>query len=117
MSLDFDLCGYLNVGPVNSKKVRVELYSNNITHNLGKMAEAAGLYEPLWNAEENGYKKGADVIPLLREGLAKLKDDPEKYKALNAPNGWGTYKYFVPFVANILEACERYPRAIIEVSK
>lgn len=30
------------------------LYSRNITHNLGRMAQAAGIYECLWRPEEHG---------------------------------------------------------------
>lgn len=32
-------------------------YHANITHNLGKMAEAAGIYHALWRPDEIGIKR------------------------------------------------------------
>lgn len=83
-----------------------EVYSANITHNLGKMAEEAGIYEALWRPEEIGCTKAAQLVPLLRDGLAKLRANPAHYEQFNAANGWGLYEHFVPFVAKYLAACE-----------
>lgn len=110
MSLDFDL-GYRNDGHFN------EVFSRNITHNLGQMADKAGIYEALWRPDENGFKKGKDVIEILEKGLKKLKDNPKEFEKYNASNGWGLYEHFVPFVEAILEACKEYPNALIEVSR
>jgi len=116
MGLTFDLCTYADVYAEDKGLLRVELYSGNITHNLTDMAEAGGLYKVLWCPDENGYKAAEDIIPALREGLARLKGSPDKYRQYNSSNGWGTYKNFVPFVAKVLDACEKYPKAIIEVN-
>lgn len=91
--------------------------SHNITHNLGKMAGEAGIYQALWRPEEIGCKKAADIVPLLTEGLAKLKADPEHYKQFDSPNGWGLYIHFVPFVERVLDDCRTYPDAELEVSR
>lgn len=90
------------------------LYSNNITHNLTHMAREAGLYEALWNPKVH---RAGDLIEPLKEGLHLLKSDPEKYKEFNPENGWGSYETLVEFVENLLNACCRYPNAIIEVDK
>jgi len=94
-----------------------QLYWANITHNLGKMAGEAGIYEALWRPEELGFDTANQIIPLLTEGLAKLKADPEKYKKFDSPNGWSLYIHFVPFVEKYLDACLENPDAIIEVSR
>lgn len=94
-----------------------EVYSANITHNLGQMAEAAGIYQALWRPEEIQAKKAAEIIPLLHAGLAKLLADPAKYEAFNSPNGWGMYENFVPWVRRYLKACEENPEATIRVSR
>lgn len=96
---------------------RTEVYGANITHNLTGMADAAGIYKHLWRPEEIGITKAEQLIEPLREGLAKLEADPEKYEAFNSPNGWGMYKHFVPFVRNYLAACEANPDAEISVSR
>ena len=92
------------------------VFDTNITHNLGKMAEAAGIYNVLWRPGEYGYATAEQIIPILREGLSKLEADPEKFKKFDSPNGWGIYDHFVPFVRKVLEACEEYPDAEIMVS-
>ena len=93
------------------------LYSANITHNLGKMASEAGIYEALWRPEEINVKKASELIPLLEDGLNKLKSDRQHYEKFNASNGWGLYEHFVPFVEEYLDACKKNPEAIISVSR
>jgi hypothetical protein len=113
------------------------VYAANITHNLGEMANNAGIYEALWrphrlkdgyNISENDHEgelefekkqttKVSEIIELLEKGLIKLKARPEHFKKFNSPNGWGLYKHFVPFVEKYLNACKKYPDAIIEVSR
>ena len=94
-----------------------ELYSGNITHNLGTMADEAGIYYAMWRPEEIGKTKAEDIIELLEKGLDDLKSRPEHFKKFDSPNGWGMYKHFVPFVEEYLDACKKYPTAIINVSR
>ena len=103
---------------VTLKVVRpTEIYSDNITHNLGDMAEAAGIYTVLWRPDELGIEKAGELIEPLRAGLALLKSDPERFKQYDSPNGWGMYEHFVPFVENYLHACEDCPEADVSVSR
>jgi hypothetical protein len=94
-----------------------DIYSANITHNLNKMAGAAGIYKHLWRPEEIGITHARQLIGPLTEGLAKLQADPEHYKKFDSPNGWGKYEHFVPFVAGYLAACEENPDAEIRISR
>jgi len=113
------------------------IYSANITHNLGVMADKAGIYEALWRPhrlkegynipeddhksewefEDNQITKADEIIYLLEKGLADLKARPEYFETFNSSNGWGMYKNFVPFVEKYLEACKEYPDAIVEVDR
>jgi len=93
------------------------VFDYNITHNLGKMADAAGIYKALWRPEEIGIKTARELIMPLRDGLAKLKASPEEYKKHSPPNGWGTYEGLVEFVSRYLAACEKYPDATVEASR
>lgn len=94
-----------------------ELYEANITHNLNRMADAAGIYEACWRPEEIGVTKAGQLVPLLRAGLEKLKADPEHFRQFNAANGWGLYENFVPWVERYLQACENYPDADVRASR
>ncbi len=95
----------------------VEVYWANITHNLGNMASAAGIYEALWRPEEIGIETAKELIGPLTKGLADLEAEPEKFEQFNSPNGWGLYKHFVPFVRDYLKACQITPHANIRVSR
>lgn len=94
-----------------------QVFSYNITHNLGEMASKANLYEPLWCPEELGIKKASELTSLLEKGLATLKEAPNYYKKFNPGNGWGKYENLVEFVENYLQATKDYPDAIIEASR
>lgn len=94
-----------------------EVYWANITHNLNVMADAAGIYGALWRPDEHGLMKAGQLVPILEKGLADLKARPEYFKTFDAPNGWGTYIHFVPWVEKYLEACKENPDADVRVSR
>lgn len=110
-------CECPDCGNEHEANVLPDLFSTNITHNLTEMADAAGIYKALWRPEEIGITHAKQLIEPLTEGLAKLRSDPEKYRAYNAENGWGTYGQFLPFVIGVLEAAKQYPEAEISVSR
>jgi hypothetical protein len=92
-----------------------DVYEANITHNLTTMAAEAGLYEVLWHPEFG--TRARQLIEPLRAGLTKLQAQPERFTPFNAPNGWGTYAQFVPFIRQYLAACEAHPDAVVSVSR
>jgi hypothetical protein len=87
----------------------------NITHNLGKMADEAGIYEALWRPEEIDVTTAEQLIPILSNGLDLLLEDPEHFKQFNPENGWGDYEGLIQFVGAYLKACKEHPDAVIEV--
>lgn len=95
----------------------VEIYTNNITHNLGSMAAAAGIYQHLWRPEELNIKTAQELIEPLSQGLSRLLFAPEHYQQYNAANGWGTYDNLVEFIKQYLQACRDNPDAGIDVSR
>lgn len=120
MSLDVSLMRKYHVSYDNGKTLEEkeeELFDANITHNLGKMADKAGIYEACWRPEEIGAKQAKDILPLLEKGYADLKARPDYFKQFDSPNGWGLYIHFLPWVENYLNACKEYPEATIWVSR
>ena len=95
----------------------VTIYDRNITHNLGKMAEEAGIYQHLWRPEEIGITKAEQMIKPLREGMYLMLSDPERFKRFEPANRWGDYYGLVFFVKEYLEACEENPNASVSVSR
>lgn len=101
----------------------VEVYTDNITHNLNKMATAVSndFYLSLWRPEEllkdSVLLTGRLLIPYIKIGLTELKLYPEKYKKYNPSNGWGEYKNLVLFCSKYLEALKKWPNYNINVSR
>ena len=92
-----------------------EVYSANITHNLNRMADEAGIYKHLWRPDEIGIDQAEGLVEPLGIGLALLKSDPERFKKHNPKNGWGDYDGLVRFVENYLVACKECPQARVRV--
>lgn len=102
---------------LKNKESETRAYTANITHNLGKMARAAGLYEALWHPEELQFIETAgDLIPFLEQGLCTLIKEKDEMLKLNPDNGWGTYEGLLEFVMSYLHACHKYPEARVETS-
>lgn len=97
------------------RKERV--FGANITHNLGEMADAAGVYVACWRPEESDWTTAKQLISPLTAGLLALQSDPNKFRELNPSNGWGSYEGLVRFVSRYLDACKEYPEAEISVSR
>lgn len=92
-------------------------FDANITHNLGPMAEAAGIYHHLWRPEEIGIQRAQDLIAPLRSGLERLRADPRRFRAMDASNFRGRYVDLVPWLEAYIDACERHPEALVMVSR
>lgn len=138
MSLDVSLVKQFKKTDLENDESEIiseELYTDNVTHNLAKMADACGLYEVLWRPyrldpnwdpklEKNDKKeyefekviiiKAQDLIETMEKGLKELESNPVKYKEFNPDNGWGNYEGLVKFTKNYLKACKKYPKAIVE---
>lgn len=90
----------------------------NITHNLGKMATEAGIYQYLWRTpEETDIYTAKELIIPLKRGLEMMKKKPEYFRQFEAKNGWGSYDDFVSLVETYIQACEEYPWAEIVASR
>jgi hypothetical protein len=113
MSLDVDL--------MVTKPTSV--YSQNITHNLGKMASEVKLsndktlYDILWRPDEHGFYYAKEISELLDEAFNILLADPEEFRKWNPSNAWGSYDGLVTFVYNYRNACWDYPDAELRVSR
>jgi hypothetical protein len=140
MSLDVTLYRNYHVSYNGGKTLeerQEDLYSANITHNLGKMAGEAGLYEALWRPhrlkegyniaegdhdaeyefEEENLVRAYEIIPIIEKGLEDMLARPKHYETFNSPNGWGMYKHFIPFIEQYLEALKEYPESFVDCDR
>ncbi|KVC83986.1 hypothetical protein [Burkholderia ubonensis] len=91
------------------------VYEANITHNLNKMADAAGIYKHLWRPEEIGIERAKDLVYPLTEGLVDMLRRPAHYHQFNPENGWGSYDGFIPWIVEYIKACAANPDATVHV--
>lgn len=115
MSLDVHLEMIVDTG--GSMPTTFPLFWANITHNLGEMAEAAGIYKHLWRPEELGIKTAGELVEPLTVGVELMKHEPDKFRKLEPSNKWGTYADFVPWIERYAQACKEHPKATIRISR
>ena len=111
MSLDVEL--YVEVDTGSDELTHINLFDANITHNLGKMAEEAGIYSHLWRPEEIDISLAGDLIEPVEKGLNDMIARPAHYRQFEASNGWGLYEHFIPWIQKYLNACKQHPKAMI----
>lgn len=61
----------------------------------------------------------ADCIAPLEAAVAHMRDLANRtiYAAMNPPNGWGEHGSATEYLAKLLEACRRHPKATVYVSR
>jgi len=97
--------------------LRREAFHANCTHNLIPMAEACGLYEPLWGSSDVAHRRASEIVEPLRAGIRNLERGKDVFVTMNPTNGWGTYEGLLEFARKVLRACEEEPEAFVEVSR
>ena len=94
-----------------------EVFDCNITHNLSKMADEAGLYYQLWRPKECGIETAGQLIEPITDAIDKMRLEPERFRALDSPNGWGTYGGFIMWLERLLAACVDNPKATVRANR
>lgn len=96
------------------------------THNCNSMIEhvlgdaLAGTPEPFWSSSESGLgrrswwtllngKSGRDGQNLLAAIIIRLEAEPERFRAMNPPNGWGDYDSLLEVLRAMRDAVPDYP--------
>jgi hypothetical protein len=67
-------------------------------------------------ADLHGRTAG-DVIADLRRAVGHMAGNPEIYRAMNPPNGWGTYEGARDYLVQLLDGCIEHPKTTIYVSR
>lgn len=113
-----------------------QVYWANITHNLGKMAHHAGIYEALWrpytlhpeyvkkenHQEEYDFKESTEILACqiaepIKVGLERLVNGRKTFERFNPENGWGSWDGLVKFCKQYLDALIEFPNSIVTVSR
>lgn len=87
----------------------------NVTYNLTPMFREAGLF-PSTHQDLQGAPC-AEVAGVADAAIRRMEADPERFKALNPPNGWGDYDGALRFLRNLRDLCASWshiPNARLE---
>lgn len=82
----------------------------NFTSNVAPMWRAAGA-----DLAEFDGKRAGDCALILAGAIAELEGDPAKYRAMDSPNGWGTYDHLLPALRKLLAGFQQHPSTTVVV--
>lgn len=91
----------------------VHFYEANYTSNIWRIWDAASGGGGL--TDLSGLTAAA-AAAIIERVLAGLRADPERYRALEPANKWGSLDTFVPWLERLLEVCREHPRARVHVN-
>lgn len=86
----------------------VVIHDLNITYNLSPMWRACD-----WDFHDLEGRTGADIGEGVAHVVQKLKADPDKFRAMNPPNLWGTYEQCLDVFEKLLAAIKDWPDAVV----
>jgi hypothetical protein len=108
--VSYDL--YLRIDTGGEEPATVCSVGNCTSNVVGMWAEALGY--PL--ADLDG-RLADDAIPDLRRAAWNMANNPDTYRAIEPPNGWGNYDGARDYLVSILAGCLEHPKATIGVSR
>jgi len=79
----------------------------NYTYNVSKM-----WFEVFPNADgmvDIDGLTGKESLKKLETFKAAMINDPNKFKKMNPPNGWGSYTTFLSAIEKLIEAAKEHP--------
>lgn len=53
----------------------------------------------------------------LRQGIERMRADPDHYQAMNPENGWGDYEGALKYLERLYEGCCNHPKATIQIRR
>lgn len=90
-----------------------EVWSYSMSDGLKPMAEAAGLYQVIWNPHELGFTHACQCIPALTSGVVALALDRMEFEEFNHRKDLYTYDDLLRFAQYFLNACRTWPMASV----
>jgi hypothetical protein len=103
---------YLTIDTGGSEPACLSDEDWNFTSNVSPMWRAAGA-----DLAEFDGKPAGECAPVVRAAIAEMEANPDKYRAMDSPNGWGTYDHLMPRLRVLAAWFERHPKATVGVSR
>lgn len=58
----------------------------------------------------------SEAAGTLADAVKRMEDNPDYYRAMNPPNGWGDYEGALGYLRDLADACAKHPRCRIRIS-
>ncbi len=84
----------------------------NMTSNVAPMWRHAGA-----NLAEFDGKTAGAMGPLLDAAIVRMMVNPDTYRAMDPPNGWGDYEGCLEFLRELRDEFNRHPNATVRVCR
>lgn len=97
-------------GPEPATVAELGNYTSNVSPMWAKALAAAG--EDIRLSDTEG-RLAADVLPLLIAAVSHMRENPDEYRAMNPPNGWGDYEGALRYLVGVAKACELHPKTTL----
>jgi len=107
MSYDIDL-------RVDTGRDLVSIRDWNYTYNVSPMFREA--FDCLDGIRMLDGMSAPVAAKWLQIAVSAMRADPEKYRAMNPPNGWGSYEGVLKLLEEMLAECEGRTRCVVQVS-
>lgn len=62
-------------------------------------------------------KLASECEPSLAYAVENMRGNPARYKAFDAPIGWGTYETLLPALERLLDAFRCHPKTTVRVAR
>lgn len=95
--------------------VRVGDLEWNYTSNIGGIVAAAAEATGLRDLRDLEGLAAVEALVLVERLALELRRDPERYRALDPENGWGSLETFLPALDRLVDELRPVPRAIVKV--
>src|SRR5580765_6561006 len=106
MSWDFSMVAPLKA---DGGFVHIAGYDANYTYNVSPMFRLAfGQQEGIRCLH---LRQGKDCTDWIDAAIKQMRADPDSYRALNPPNGWGNYEGALELLVMLSGWCHELPKA------
>jgi len=90
----------------------VIIFDTGYTYNVSGMFEKA-LGKEIRALE---HKTGAELESIFKTAVKNMEENPEEYRIMNPPNGWGDYEGALEILKTLRDWCKYAPKAFFGIS-
>jgi hypothetical protein len=106
-----------------SYSITIEAYTGRDWYTVAEVGNYTMNVSPMWRDALGGqllreYHEApcSEAAGPLAAAVERMETDPDRYQAMNPPNGWGDYDGALEFLRKLRDACVEHPAGRIWIS-